>query len=707
MNKILILLFILLFLVPFYAQDQDQNLTKYWSYRDRLRQKFMVVTEDVSDFGVNIPAASIIYDNNEIWWGDANSNMSHYLSVLATELWLLKNNNQDYSQTLKELLYAMLALERRDVYSESVLRWKNACGSPFIDDEYWEKNFVHPGDINGFSLRDDVSTPFWSKYQNHFDVGKGFGTINRDVPWKFEENSQDVIIHTMEGLGLISKLVGTESIAGIPCNWSDLYFHLIPYLTGKNIVTLGTDVYSTPISVNFSLWAKDIVKRFIGYIQYPGTLSVQIPLSINTSIGTFNINYPIADLTHWVLVNPVTNVPVMQGSGMDGGVALASNGFIKTGLAITGEDLREYGVLPDFLYNYEFQHPVSEIFGEPYDDNLTRSLACNGNIMGAQTFTVLRDLRDSHDPFETGRFPNNEHLPLMYLALHDPDYSVMGLEDQVYNTDKVIYEELLNSAPANFPASDCGVWDWSSASRCIWQWKLGEDTERHVEYNGLDYMMLHNLYYIAFRKEDYKTIIITDRLQSGIPWDLQYELWINKRSTSQRAGFIETNSSILGNNVTYTATRGITLKKGFNATGAGGKKFIAKADPLPNNYQGGLYALPVTAQNSSSSPSNIRKHSDLSGTYSEQNQTTDINNQFENVNISVYPNPNKGYMRVSVGESNIPVNFDVINTNSAVVYKSQITSDKQIINLSELPQGVYFIRFYMKNSIQTKKIILI
>jgi len=64
-------------------------------------------------------------------------------------------------------------------------------------------------------------------------------------------------------------------------------------------------------------------------------------------------------------------------------------------------------------------------------------------------------------------------------------------------------------------------------------------------------------------------------------------------------------------------------------------------------------------------------------------------------------------MRVSVGESNIPVNFDVINANSTIVYKSQITSDKQIINLSELPQGVYFIRFYLKNSALTKKIILI
>jgi len=45
--------------------------------------------------------------------------MSHYLSLLSTELYLLKNNGQDYSTTLKELYYAMLAMERLDLYSES------------------------------------------------------------------------------------------------------------------------------------------------------------------------------------------------------------------------------------------------------------------------------------------------------------------------------------------------------------------------------------------------------------------------------------------------------------------------------------------------------------------------------------------------------------------------------------------------------------
>ena len=34
---------------------------------------------------------------SKVSWSDGNSIMSHYLSLLSTELWLLKNNGQDYS----------------------------------------------------------------------------------------------------------------------------------------------------------------------------------------------------------------------------------------------------------------------------------------------------------------------------------------------------------------------------------------------------------------------------------------------------------------------------------------------------------------------------------------------------------------------------------------------------------------------------------
>src|SRR6056297_1588633 len=38
------------------AQDQQANLEKYWRYRERLRQYFLVTSPNVEEMGVNWPA---------------------------------------------------------------------------------------------------------------------------------------------------------------------------------------------------------------------------------------------------------------------------------------------------------------------------------------------------------------------------------------------------------------------------------------------------------------------------------------------------------------------------------------------------------------------------------------------------------------------------------------------------------------------------
>ena len=288
MKKIIIGLFLLILAIPFYCQTQQQNLDKYWSYRQRLRDKFMVVSPDVMEYGTNIPAAEIFYNDptnpavNRISWGDENGNMCQYLSVLATELWILKNNGQNYSVTLNELYYAMLALERLDNFSEANLRAFNlqANQSEFIESAGILNNWQN-GDINGFSLRDDVTNDFWNRHKNNgkFDVGLCDGFLKRWGNCQFaEENSHDVLEHIMLGLALVSKLVGTESVANTPCN--GIISHISSYLTNKGIITSDSHV-------NFSLWAKDIVKRYINYMQYDGTY--------DSILGS----------THWILMNQI------------------------------------------------------------------------------------------------------------------------------------------------------------------------------------------------------------------------------------------------------------------------------------------------------------------------------------------------------------------------------------------------------------------
>ena len=169
-----------------FSQSPQRNLEKYWHYRDRLRERFVVVSQDVEEEGVNIPAGDIFGDT--VSWSDGNSIMSHYLSLLSTELWLLKTNHQDYSQTLAELYYAMLALERLDLYSES--HWRRFDGllafggstadslkSRQVISQIGQKPAIAThapsrADINGMHLRDDISPAFWNKHQSHFGVSE-------------------------------------------------------------------------------------------------------------------------------------------------------------------------------------------------------------------------------------------------------------------------------------------------------------------------------------------------------------------------------------------------------------------------------------------------------------------------------------------------------------------------------------------------------
>lgn len=473
------------------AQNAEANLRKYHSYRERLREKFIVVSPNIMEYGVNIPASDIFYDADRISWGDANNNMAHYLSMLSTELYLLKTNKKPYNTTLSELYYAMWALERLDMFSEANWRWKLATGKRPENDSL-AKAFARPDDINGFMLRDDVGVQFWTRHGSHFPVKHCRANLIKNNPYEMEEMSQDVIEHVIEGLSLVNSLTGKEDISNVSCATPEITIK--NYLRNKGILICADDSATTPLTVDFSRWAKDIVKRYISYMQYDGVYEFRKKV--------FWKKTPLKILsTHWVLVNPVTKQPVMEGSGTDTGVGLISTGLIQAAEAITGEKgLRKYkGIVGDKTYRLAFKHPAFYQWGK--EDNKTRSLACH--VRNDDNFYILRRLRDSYDPHKTRHFPIYEHFPLMYLAIHHLTYDQITLKPKEYDFDNALYEGLLNSAPTNGPATNCGVREWTSTSRCLWPENLGKNTDKHTEFNGLDYMMLLNLYYIAFGVKGY------------------------------------------------------------------------------------------------------------------------------------------------------------------------------------------------------------
>ncbi len=68
-----------------------------------------------------------------------------------------------------------------------------------------------------------------------------------------------------------------------------------------------------------------------------------------------------------------------------------------------------------------------------------------------------------------------------------------------------------------------------------------------------------------------------------------------------------------------------------------------------------------------------------------------MNEYIATSNVSVYPNPNNGFITLevnNVGENNTVV---ITNTIGQVVYKTILTNTKTIIDLSHQPNGIYFV----------------
>lgn len=707
------------------AQNQSENLKKYWCYRERLRQDFIVTSENVEEYGVNIPASDINLTTNEITWGDGNSGISHYLSVLSTELWLLKNNGQDYSVTLKELYYAMLAMERMDLYSEN--EWR----------KYHNKTaYINSADINGCHIRDDVSQNFWDEYSDHFKVSK-FNSVY--VSQQRQEISQDNIYHNIEGLALIASLVGVENVSSIPVNFVNPYIN--NYLTSKGIKNGN--------NINFSLWAKDYVERYINFMQSGG---------ITWRLISF-FGQTIASITNrWVLLNPVTGKPVREGSGLDFDTGIFYNaGVIYAGKEITGKNLRTQdafivsngtangifknlftsgGQIPELKWPSPFDKVFKPIKIPSFDRYKISTLATNGDVLGDDTFSVLRSnqAKNSIQPYE--------HFPLFYETLHDPSRNLMLPFSLPYIQDKANIEALLNKAPQEGPTNS--TYEFSSSSRCVWPERLGSSTHK-IEYSGLDYMMLHNLYYIAFHVKNFNSITIpkgSDDYRNG---------------TFVGSDIVSYNTVLSTDNLSLVATNSVKLADGF-ATQPGAS-FSARvySDETLSNYS-------ITSESCLHS-SVVENGGNIAGKIGVENEvyqavyqeidpnsivyphiTIDIevdSSIFETSNdaarsqglnelaidtiysvpsaktiessvdksvwsiVTVVPNPTSGIVRFNGIEISEPVLIEVLSVNGHKMLSKVLLDNDRAIDLSELPNGVYWIRIYSRQKgFETKVIML-
>jgi hypothetical protein len=169
------------------AQNLEDNLAKYWLYRNFYKKQFIVVGDNA---GESIPFAAY-YPNEDLSYqgtwnhqlecypipsgmgalttGDATLQIGIYLGILATEYALLKKAGYATTGTEQEIYFAIKAFERIDLAAEEYF------GNPEANDA-------------SFFLRDDIPYGFTKDEQGAYFIPSYLAT-----------NPNDTLIHVVKG----------------------------------------------------------------------------------------------------------------------------------------------------------------------------------------------------------------------------------------------------------------------------------------------------------------------------------------------------------------------------------------------------------------------------------------------------------------------------------------------------------------------------
>jgi hypothetical protein len=484
------------------AQSPELNAEKYWQYRERLLNEFMVSSEG-NESGTNIPASIRHKGRGQMRWGDATINLSNYMAMLATEYSVLKQQGLPVHETLQELHRALLAMERLDAKapafyeldaSEAYTYPKTIPPSDTIPSEITPSDTILidtisfeiiPSEIiltseyalDGFFIRDDVPEDFTRQWSATHPALAGFPHVRSDYTdpdIRLNEMSQDQVWNLIIGLALVSHLVDDTSL------WH------IPEYHGHTLLSLGDRASMAAYRMIRAMQAEICLQPFDFWDR------------------RWCVRY-------WHLYNPYLGQSVKRGSVPN----LLKYGFAEAGNAITGY---QYGNMHwsnsgnariwfnvagalQYLQRLRREKNVENIY----------HIATTATVGAVWNTAELVRLFNRHRKLFFRPDYQYEHLALISCVLH-------GDCPKILQKEEAYYRELLNSAPMHGPFNygndapqeqgammhyqhgDEYHHEWSSVNRFVWPHRRGSGTiEAHKgEYNGLDYMMLYNLFYLVY-----------------------------------------------------------------------------------------------------------------------------------------------------------------------------------------------------------------
>jgi len=268
-NSRLILIIIVLY--SSFTNASDGEWEKYWFYRKRFKEKFVIIKEPSEcsvQGGYSIPLASInayhpdnkTYNFKAFHEGDGTTRHGWYIGTLATEYKLLQLNSQPTDYTLYELYCAMKAFDALDAVAEKI----------------YKNNFDAPCEKNGFFIRDNISHEFAMEYIKNSKWISNQYKIDSDTVFRKNQRSksnEDYKNFYLSGFIAEEQKIdnGSGEITGDFMSKDQMTHMMLGLALVKKCFENKAYTFQTPegksISYNFQQEAIDMVIRMVSNIK--------------------------------------------------------------------------------------------------------------------------------------------------------------------------------------------------------------------------------------------------------------------------------------------------------------------------------------------------------------------------------------------------------------------------------------------------------
>jgi hypothetical protein len=525
------------------GDNNDDNMKKYWFYRTKLVNDFMLVGTGQGMSESFNQRASTSHTNpltgNTLNVGDEISTLGYYIGVLATEYRLLVNNHQDDTKVVHELFCALNAVNRLDYTCESTL---GTCPG---------------GSLDGFLMRDDIDPYFVRDNYNHFNYfhpdGGYIDTASRHFfPNKNGNDDRGFASVVQEGIYAVGSSL--TSYLGNPTNKELLCFsqdHAASLLMGLGLVHSLVDPGAIDGSNNFAQYevisqnsngslkkeAENITERVVGqlklhnwHLQIPCT-GIDVNINNGGDVGPYS--YPFAEAGciisgQGTSMNSCTSCTMPKACGnYHDAITLSSNALYWQPQAIVQSTSKNNGPI-----QAQLSAACNCIYSTLAGTVITQIVKVLEKVWKWLAFFVGYILEFVETVFETiipqqinnitndgmmtnVKFYDYEYAPFIRRLIHGGGAGLVPPEAvRFYGATGDDYiTTLLNNAPcsgpwnsgANGASTVNGNCDWTTSSRidhpeqitCANYGPLQYNLQAAAftgEYNGIDYMLYYNVW---------------------------------------------------------------------------------------------------------------------------------------------------------------------------------------------------------------------